>query len=201
MTTFKSIVIAAVVALIISVGAIFLLARPSTSGQSLGAGGDVETNIPTFVNGLGIGNNETLIYKAPVIGPAQNQASWYNNLGRAVVVEYSEIYFAGTASSSLRASMGTTSAATISNNFAAPFASSVDNALVATGTVNLVINSDFSSSGNGKGSMVVLPGQYFYWFFRQDDGRACTGSVCEAATSTNRGFTNAYAMFSGHYRQ
>lgn len=176
-----------------------------SEGISLDAGGS---------NG---GNGDILITKGGTLGPGQNQGGWTNKTGRTVYVDYAEFDAVGTgfASSSLRISAFSTTTATVSTGMfltapvqtgAGAIASSsllIDNRLIATSSpaLYLTINSDLNPGTNATGTVAVPDGSSVLFYLRQDSAVNCTGSSCEAATSTNKGI-NAFNWFlSGHYKK
>lgn len=217
MTTKKTLIVSAILSVIIAV--VVLVVGLNFVGNStpvisqrvgqVGADGGTYNSPVSFVAGISLdSNNELVVSKSSVMGPGVNQAFYQNKTGRIVYVDYIDAYPVSTtnnfgavttASSSMRVSVGTSTTASIANNFAAPFATLIDNALIATGTP-MVVNSDKDVGTNGRGTIPVLPGQYIYILMRQDSGNTCTGSICETATSTNRGF-NLKWYLEFHYAQ
>lgn len=206
-------IVALVVALAVGLGFAAHSSPTSVSDSSVGsqaASGGTYTNPVQFTKGLSLDvSNEIILAKRGTIAAGQNQGAWLNDTGRIVYVDYAELSTvstvspltnSATASTSMRVSIGTSTAASnLAINFTQPYASLVDNALIATGTPNISINSDKDVGTNGRGTVPVLPGKYVYFLLRQDSTANCTGSVCENATSTNRGF-NLFWYLTLHYQ-
>ncbi len=220
MTTVKSIVTSLVVAVLVFVAG-WAIVKPASVGsttEALGAGAaQVQQTIWQFASGIsldqssGSGSSGTVEFtKSGTIGPGQNQGVWTNKTGRTVYIDYGDIALTGSgfASSSMRVSGVATTSSSLPTSMAytAPVqtASStllVDNRPIATSSPGrlLVINSDTNQGANATGTVAVLDGSSFIWQLRQDSAVVCTGSVCEQATSTNRGF-NLDWYIHGHYR-
>lgn len=218
----QNVISAGVVALVVSVliGFFFVSskapvtsapAQPDQSAQlEIGAIGFPVNNTPQiFLGGVGMGigsaNANFLSFSVDgVIAPGSAQSSWQNKTGRTVVIDLAEVYLpTGTASSSFRVSIGTSTASTINSPYTAPFSSLLDNVLLATSTAQtVVLNSNENQGTNGTEIIPVAPGQFVNVTLRQDNSNttACAGTFCENSTSTARGFTNLQWYLRGHYK-
>lgn len=160
--------------------------------------GDILPPNPIAPAGLNLGQNigVKINAKGGTIGRGVNQGFWRNETGGNVVVDYAEMQTTGIASSSMIFSAGTSTAATITDNFSAPFSTLIDQYLVATSAPAKVINSELSTTTNSQGSIIVGPGVYVNFLVRSR-GVNCptTGGACESATSTSRGFNVNWALF------
>lgn len=162
-------------------------------GQNVGG---ERAGLQEFIDGIKPGD-QTVIWKKGTIGAGQNQGSWRNNLGKTVFVDLSEVYTTGTASSSIKIYVATSSSATLSSDFAAPFASGIDGKAVATSTVltNFVYNSSKDAGTNGRHVFPVVSGEYVVTAILQDTTACLSGGAglaCESATSTSRGFSKVF---------
>ena len=131
------------------------------------------------------------------LGSRSNQAYWLNNTGQAVLVGDFQGYLTGTASSTLAAFVGTSTKSTVTDSSAPIYGSILDTVLIATSTpaANIVLNSDVKGGTNGTGWVYVANNQYVVFALENPYNQACTGSVCETATSSNRGYNvNATAL-------
>lgn len=160
-----------------------------------------------FLGGVGAGvspsyNNFLNFTIDGVIPAGSNQGFWTNKTGRTVFISDAEVYLpTGSASSSMRVSIGTSTATSITNNYAAPFATLIDNQLLATTTSQTVALNSLENPGTNGVEVIPVPnGTTVNIIFRQDNPNACTGSVCEAATSTARGFSTVQWFAKGHYK-
>lgn len=162
----------------------------------------------------GVGSS-AIFTASGVLGTSQNIDYWTNKTGRTVLIEGTDvIQQAGTggsskgyASSTMRISVFATTTISNINPYVSPKVSSstmsnflIDNVRVATSSpVNYVWNGDIGGGTNATGTIAVPDGSSVVIFLQQGDYQAnCTGSVCEAATSTNRGFNLGWFL-SGHY--
>ena len=206
MNTKKVIGISLVVAVLVCFG--FL--KFTDAGSALGASiSNVQSVLWQFKAGIsldsasnGADGGSVILARSGTIAAGQNQGYWTNKTGRTVFVDYGDVALNGVASSSVRVSVATSTLTALTNNFAAPYGSLIDNQLIATSTpqVAAVVNSDVGSGTNSKGTIEVPDGTSVIFLIRQDDSRACTGATCETATSTNRGWTTANWFMEAHYR-
>lgn len=219
MTTKKTIIVSGIISLVVAlvVGLGFAAHKSPAPVSTVGGtiDGGTYSAPQNFTQGVSLGGTEIKFTKAGIIPAQQNHATYFNNTGRVVYIDYTEMDVIPTtnniaytayanASSSMRFSAGTTTSNTSATlntfDYSAPFATLIDNVLVATSTTGVAttsINSDINV-GRDQGTVPVLPGQYVYFIFRQDSTGTCNGSTCETATSTNRGF-NVHWFMEGHY--
>lgn len=165
-----------------------------------------------FAGGVGIGMvnspHDNLLFSASgQIGAGSNHGAWRNKTGRTVQVDYADISFpSGTASSSIRLYIGTSTAAIPSvNDFTKPFSTLIDDKSLATSTIlaTLVINSNKDAGTNGRQTIDVQDGEYVVISVLHSEltETSCdTTHACESATSTNRGWTNLNWYLRGHYK-
>lgn len=109
--------------------------------------------------------------------------------------DYAEAYINGTASTTLELNVATSSSATLGQD-ANPYAELIDSYLVSTSTKNKLINSEENQGTNGVSAIAVARGTYVCIGLTDPynvDG-SCTGSLCENATSTARGYTVPYTL-------
>jgi len=203
MSTTKKLVLGAV-AIVFVLIAILSFGGSSKISQTLGQAGWPVHNTPEiFSSGIDSGDGYVSFVKGGIIGPGANQASWRNTTGRTVYVvpEGVAVGFAsGTASSSLLYYAATSSAATLTSDFAHPGGSvwAIDGASVATSTPGpSFIVGTTTSSGAG---VPIADGAYFNVQIQSKNGGSCNGAACETATSTNRGVSNFFWRFTGFYK-
>lgn len=203
MSTTKKLVLGAV-AIVFVLIALVSLGGSSTVSKVLGQAGWPVHNTPEiFSQGQDTGDGNVTFTKGGIIGPGANQASWRNTLGRTVYVNPAQVavgFTSGTASSSLLYYVSTSSAATLTSDFAHPGGSvwGIDGASIATSTPGpSLIMGTTTSSGAG---IPVADGAYLNVQIQSKNGGTCNGAACETATSTNRGITNFFWRFTGFYK-
>lgn len=202
MSTIQKLFAGAVAIVIILVAV--LLGSSSKGGNPLGADLSVHNTAEIFSEGIGLGNDGYVVFsKGGTIGAGANQASWRNTTGRTVyIVPNSTVigFASGTASSSLLFYTATSSAATLTSDFAGPGGSvhGIDGASIATSTIgpNFIVGTT-TASGAG---IPVADGAYYNVQIQSKNGGTCNGAACETATSTNRGITNFFWRFTGFYK-
>lgn len=212
MSNTQKVVLGAIAIVIVVIATITLASRSngpvatpaSSSEEGLGASSGYPVNNTTqgFYGGVDLGGGYVTFSKGGVISTGQNQGSWRNTTGRVVYIlpEQSSIgYQTGTASSSLLFYSATSSASTLSNDYAHPggLVFGVDGATVATSTAGPRM---FVGTTTNSGAVIpVADGQYYV--FQIQDRYACKAvGVCETATSTNRGITNFIWRLQGFYK-
>lgn len=177
--------------------------QESAEAQAL-AGIENFTNAPAgFKKGIAYGSRSVHFTAEGDLLAGVNQVAWRNTTGRKVVVDKAEMRTTGTASSSYLFYVGTSTAASnTSFDFGtAMFSELIDAPSLATSSPIKVFTSmsDTDQGTNGRGAIEVEDGEYVLFMFRKQDLiNSCSGSVCEAATSTNRGF-NVRWLLEGHY--
>lgn len=205
-STSRQIVVAVVVALLVSLGVVIYFGNSVSSGPTAGSGGNVSTNIDTNVNGVGIGagpqTGADIFIAGRVIIPAgTNQVAWKNKTGRSVIIEPTSTgigYSSGIASSSLNFYVGTSTASTFTD-YARPTPTRlvIDGVNIATSSPAGAFYMGTSSATYNRGFIVPDGG---YLVFDIQEKHACKSvGVCETATSTNRGITSFFGFFQGHY--
>lgn len=215
MSTFKNVLLTAVVALIVAAGVSYAVA-PAVASQTLGASAaNVQQVIWQFTKGVMLegstktGSGSSAVFTASgTLGKGQYIDYWTNKTGRTVLVDYGDVVqTGGYASSTMRVSILATTTTSAINPYVAPKVSTstmsnflIDNARLATSTPpNFAINADVGGGTNATGTIAVPDGTSIVVLLQQGDYEpGCTGSVCEPATSTNRGF-NLNWFIQGHY--
>lgn len=165
------------------------IAAPETKGpDDLVVGGDVENNNPDFSEGLGIQGVDQFV-ESGTIELGEYQASFQNKSSNVMFLETAYAYVNGTASTTLVLDVATSTDETIAFN-TNPFSSIIDSYQISTSTRNRTINNHEDQGTNGQQMVAVQPSEWVIFYV--DDPYYpgnCTGSVCENATSTNRGYT------------
>lgn len=188
---FKQFGIMALIALVVALGVVIVTSQPSQNNVIEEAFGDA-----TNYDQVGIGS---LTYGTQVLQVAAgtSTAFWRNMSGETQFV-LSRIVTSGTASTSYRHYVGTTTAPVFpTGNYTVPlYSSSITGFVVATSTTA----TSTSSYGPYGGLLVsdrwipVKTGEYVGYGLFNASGVAlaplatCNGATCETSTSTNRGF-------------
>lgn len=142
----------------------------------------------------------------------EDQASYRNTSGHSEIVDYSNFTTDGTASSSFRviAVATTSSSFADAHDFLAPVyadlaGSKMFDVTIATSTTATTTNSIMRTAmndGSSDGSILLKNLEYLILYLQRGDTSCPTSGTdtggCEAATSTNRGFSNLDALFSIH---
>lgn len=213
---FKNILTTVIVAAVVAAGIAWFVA-PNAVSQGLGTSADnVQQVIWQFTKGVMLegasktGKNSSAVFTASgTLAPGQNIDYWTNKTGRTVLFDYADVVQTGTgyASSTMRISVFATSTVSGINPYVAPKVSTsslsnflIDNVRMGTSSPsNYVWNADVNGGTNATGTIAVPDGSSLVLFLQQGDYQAnCTGSICEPATSTNRGF-NLNWFAEGHY--
>lgn len=187
-----------VVAVAIAVIALGFSIFGGSSQPSQNVGGE-RAGLQEFMDGIKLGP-VTEQWATVSLSAGVNQASWRNNqVGKDIVVDYAEFdNGTGVASTTYQFFIATSSAATISSDFDDPFSPILDGYTLATSSKISVINSIKDAGTNGRSAAKVSNGEYVIFTFQQRYAGNCSGSVCETATSTNRGF-NSTGRLKFHY--
>lgn len=165
--------------------------------------GDVVPNPQWFSSGYGFGNNASLYLSNKLtLGVGVNQAAFQNLTGKTITVDTGRFDLTGTASSTVAVYVGTSTTATVTNQFSlvtVPFwAQLISAGAIATST-NGTYTSQLDNFVNHKSGypaeIQVLNGQYLLVAVQS----FCTADgACNTATSSNRGWT-ASVPFTYHY--
>lgn len=213
MTNLKVIIVSVVAAVLVSLAAtaVFFSGSPETPASTIipveysqvGAISMPTHNTPeAFINGVSLDGTMILFTQSIVIPAGSNQASWRNRTGRIVYVNPEDTfigYDTGTASTSLAFYVATSSASTISTDFAHPGGSifGVNGAISATSTIGPTM---YSGTTTNSGLNIPVPdGAYLVFQVQQTYGCKAIGG-CETATSTSRGISTFRGWFRGQYR-
>lgn len=189
-----------VIALVVVLGAVFFH-KTAAPGQ---LGDQVQNDVFWFTNGAKFGTNADAInWVRMQMGVGTNQISWLNNTGNTVFIPSSlaKVSTNGTASTTYAITMGTSTAATVTDAQTAPvYGSMIDGALIATSTVFTTVSNIQNSTLVGtkeQGYIRVPAGQHVIAVMENPYKvpGTCTGATCENATSTNRGFSNVNIDF------
>lgn len=200
----KKLFVGAAAVVIFAIIAVFALGSSSKKEESanLGLGSSVYNTVQTFTQGIDTGAGSVQFTRSGVISAGQNQGFWRNTTGRTVMLvpELSSVGFdTGTASSSMLIYIATSSASTISNDYALPggLVRTIDGAIFATSTAGPRY---YLGTSTTLGIMpIVRDGEYVV--VQLQDRYGCkTVGVCETATSTKRGISNFRWRITGFYR-
>lgn len=194
-----------VVAIVAIVGIFVSISHPSSPApvsEEQNVGGE-RAGLQDFNDGIRVGKGtyNTNGFAATVPVGANQVVIFTNNIGRDVIVDYSEVSVtsAQTASSSYTAFVVATSStvgAWADYGAIAPTkAYSIGGVAIATSTTASTTDSVFAiARGSGNGSVLVPAGQKLVGYFRLNT-TACNPAVvglCEVSTSTNRGFNPVF---------
>lgn len=180
-----------VVVLLVLVGINHTSAPTQVVDQSLG--GDVRNPGDNSPNGIQLGNLPvTVNYDGGKIQPKTNTAFWKNTTGKTQYVDYVEVSTDNTASSTFAVyAYATSTAPRTLYDFVAPVNNattllSINQFIIAT-TSAATTTTNIDKAFSGK-TVRVSANSYLDVSLVQTFGSACTGSICETATSSNRGF-------------
>lgn len=155
-------------------------------------GSTVVPNAQWFKDCIAYGNLPRIHCSDQVVMAAgQNQVAWQNNTGYTIDVQDVEVQTTGTASSTVKFNIGTSTKATATDQFnltTAPMWSQlVDAFSLATGTPSGLWADNITNHKTGfPGSTLVANGQYILF----TASSFCTADgACNTATSTARGWT------------
>ncbi len=152
--------------------------------------GMTQNTVDEYPNGLKLGD-ATEKWVALPLAAGQNQAFFTNRTGHTMILDYAEALTDGIASSSFKIFVATTTATAASTtfDFSQPYSSMITGDVLSTSSPALsLITSGGATTTTRKSAIAVADGQSVVLGMIQTYGVGCTGSVCEAATSTNRGF-------------
>jgi len=154
----------------------------------------IQAGSPNFSDGITI-NGISTRWKSGTISLGSYYATFINDTGRTIFVDYGEVYINGTASSTYTLDIATSSSATISAT-ANPYAEIIDSYTIATSTANKLVNSEENQGTNGVSAIPVDAGEYVGILLTNTyaANNTCTGATCENATSTARGFVADYKI-------
>lgn len=132
-----------------------------------------------------------------------------NRTGQDVFVEYgsADVITGETASSTFKAYVFATSSSSTAVPAWADFGTLaegkralINGVTLATSTTATTTSSTYAAQANlGNGSILVPDGSTVFGYIQQTFATKCTGSLCETATSTNRGFNPKFKIRLGTY--
>lgn len=194
-------IIATGIAILLSLVAIFVAVGGPTGSQVVGGerGGFQE-----FFDGVRIGQASQK-WVVGQIDPGQTSVALYTNrTGVDVYADFgsADIPTGSTASTTQAVSLFATSSSATTVPTWANFGTLAEGGraliqavAIATSTTATSTNSVLSAvQGKGNGSVVIPDGSTLFGFMQQTYATVCTGSVCETATSTNRGFNPKFKV-------
>jgi len=186
----STVLVSGVVALAVAFLSIFgfhYFAPASSTSTSLGYS---QSDIGKFPEGAQIGDIGSRYY-ALSLPAGVNQGSYRNTSGHVQYVDLAILHTDGVASSTFILTAGTSTAATFNSFSVQSNTNSLLKMTLATSSAATTTNSVGGlgeRSGSGGGVAVLNDGDYLNYGLYQTYGSPCDGSLCEAATSTNRGF-------------
>lgn len=195
-------VIATGIAILLSLIAITVsFLGPETSPQNVGGerGGFQE-----FFDGVRIGQASQKWVVGTIEPGATGVALYTNRTGVDVYADFgsADIPTGSTASTTQAVSLFATSSSATAVPVWSDFGTLAEGGraliqavAIATSTTATSTNSVLSAvQGKGVGSIVIPDGSTLFGFIQQTYATKCTGSVCETATSTNRGFNPKFKV-------
>lgn len=195
-------IIAAGIAILLSLVAISVsFFGPVTSPQSLGGerGGFQE-----FFDGVMIGQVDQKWVQSKIEPGVDEVALYTNRTGQDVYADFgtADIITGETASTTFKVSIFATTSSSTAVPTWANFGTLAEGkraliggVILATSTTATSTNSTLAAvSGIGAGSVVIPDGSTLFGYMQQTYANQCTGSVCETATSTNRGFNPKFKV-------
>lgn len=170
------------------------------------AGSTVEINPYQYAGGLAWGPDDLLHLEAKFTIPqGSDQAYWQNTTGGDVVIDEQELSMGGTASSTFKAYVSTSTTATVKNGYTttAPWSQSVNGWTVATGTTAQIgastafLTDNIAAHNASYAAKLQVPPNYYVVVSAESACNVVGG--CETATSTNRGWTTLTDTIWYHY--
>lgn len=182
-------------------GYLFVSAHSSSSTGAINGGGEVLNN-PSLPFGFYLGSQKNLTSGTVLsFGRGMNQASWLNVTGRTVYVMTGLVTTDGASAGNFKVSVGTTTTATVTDNFsltAAPMWSQfIDIGGIATGTPAGIVADNAANHKTSFPSMIAVPANQRLTVVLESICKA-DGACGFTATSTSRGFTTV--SFPIYYR-
>lgn len=187
-----------VVAVAIAAIALFVSIGSGASAPTDPNAGGERGGLQEFFDGVKAGNigSKWISKTLPVL--ANSSKLYCNTSGRDVIVDYGEVNYptGQTASTTYQVSMFATSSASIpvTQNYTALAEGrrSLIQVSVATSSTATTTNSVYAAGANqGNGAVLVATNSCVFGYIQNlatgGGGPVCTGSVCETATSSNRG--------------
>lgn len=192
---FQNGIIAGIVSVVVALVTVFAAtpAAPTPVNNTVGVS---QTNVGEFPEGALIGDAFVKVVTG-TIPAGSNQASFRNTTGKTVYVDQVIVRTTGTASTTQRISVGSGSSATIADFTLPTYAlSSLLNYVLATSSAATTTSSVHGAGATDRaGVIAVADGDYINIALTQTFVQGnCSGSVCETATSTNRGFNLEYLI-------
>lgn len=188
MKNFKVYLAAGVVALVVAVIACFAIFNSVAPSA-----GYSQSDVGKFPEGVENGGVGTRYYPISLVG-VNSQGSYCNKSGRVQYVDLAVLRTTGIASSTFTLTAGTSTASSFNQFSVAGTIKALLNTVLATSTVATTTNSmqgPGATTGDGSGVVALANNACFNYGIYQTYGTACSGSVCETATSSNRGFNIA----------
>lgn len=197
--TMVSVVGGVLVLLALALGVFFGHGSATPADQTGGASAMNEVK-EYFVNGLQLGGENENWIPTHSIGAGDNNDCWQNTTGRTVYADLATFTTDGTASTTFTIDIATSTTCAISD-YTSPFSELIDSYQLSTSTVAKTINSIKNGGTNGTNVVAVPDDTYVSVLISagepaQVGAPTCDGSVCETATSTNRGFNAKWRL---HY--
>lgn len=194
-------IIAAGIAILLSLVAIFVAVGSPTGSQIVGGerGGFQE-----FFDGAMIGQVDQKWVQSKIEPGVDEVALYTNRTGQDVYADFgtADIITGETASTTFKVSIFATTSSSTAVPTWANFGTLAEGkraliggVILATSTTATSTNSTLAAvSGIGAGSVVIPDGSTLFGYMQQTYANQCTGSVCETATSTNRGFNPKFKV-------
>lgn len=155
-----------------------------------------------FIDGIKAGDVNAKWVSKTLPAQTNSVLLYKNTTGKDVIVDYGEVNVVTgeTASSTYKVAVFATTSTSVPTN--ADFAaltgntrklSLIDGVTLATSTTATTTSSTYASSaGLGNGAIIIPNGSSLFGFIQQTFTTPCTGSQCETATSSNRGFNPVF---------
>lgn len=178
-----------------------IFSGPTTGGAVITQSNISSSELATNLNGIGIKDSDSsinVVKREEILnlGAGVNYAGFLNATGQTIYVTGAKVNLIANAASVQTASSSYTldiATSTIEHiaDFSNPWSSIIDSYTIATSTVGSqqTINSIKNAGTNGVNVVPVADGKYVSVLLSERyNNPGCTGSVCETATSTRRGF-------------
>lgn len=189
------------VAVLLAVILILVLVAQQSPGENTGG---QRAGLQEFVDGIQAGSVGTKWVSATMPANTNSVAIYTNRTGRDVYADFGamDIPTGQTASTTVLGSLFATSSSATSVPTWADFGTLAEGKraliqadIIATSTTASSTNSVMASVlGKGAGSVVVPDGSTLFGYIQNRYTVACTGSQCETATSSNRGYNPVFKV-------
>jgi len=179
---------------------VYLVGQDNLDGALMGSAylNNESNESPVYQLAFRINNGlETMVegyWKGDLPTTASTTDYWCNDRGNDVFVEKAFYNISGTVSTTVSFYMATSTENGLALYTTAPFSTIIDAVSMVTSTLNPTYNSYADAGTNGTQLTRVADGECVVTQQLVTNNNGCDGSVCEAVTSTNRGWTGEWGF-------